>query len=130
MLDSLGYTAGEQADLALLDRDIQVLDYGGQARQTAYQQTRELQPFEEQERQLTQALESLPQEEEGLARTMEMVARRTGEMDQQTLEYQAETEAITQLPQLEATLEESIRLVRDLEGKRETAVARQGYLTV
>jgi exonuclease SbcC len=128
MLDSLGYAAGEQADLALLDRDIQVLDYDGQARQTAYQQTRELQPFEEQERQLTQALESLPQEEEGLARTMEMVARRTGEMDQQTLEYQAETEAITQLPQLEAKLEESIRLVRDLEGKRETAVARQGYL--
>ncbi len=128
MLESSGYAVDEQANLALLDERIQALDYDGRARQTAYQQTRELQPFEQQERQLIQALESLPQEEEGLARTVDMMARRTKEMDQQTREYQAETEAITELPQLEAKLAESSRVVRVLEDQRESAVARQGYL--
>ena len=128
MLESNGFAADEQAQLGSLEKQIGSLNYDAEARQSAYQQTRELQPFEEQERQLTLAVESLPQEEEGLARSVEMLARRAEELDQLTSDQQGETEAIKRLPQLQSKLEEDGRVLADLEGKRETAVARQGYL--
>ena len=128
LLESSEYAADEQAQLDGLDRELKTLNYDGQARQIAYQQTRDLQPFEEQERQLAQALESLPQEEQTLSSSGEMLARRTGELKRQTLEHQAETEAMAQLPQLETKLGELSQEVRSLEDQREAAVARQGYL--
>ena len=127
-LNSAVYAADEQVQLKLLDQRIQNLSYDDQARQTAYQQTQELQTFEDQERQLTQALESLPHEEERMTSAIDMLTRRTEELDQQNEKFEAETEAITHLPKLEMRLEESEREVRTLEGQRESAVARQGYL--
>ena len=127
-LNSAVYAADEQVQLKLLDQRIQNLSYDDQARQTAYQQTQELQTFEDQERQLTQALESLPHEEERMTSAIDMLTRRTEELDQQNEKFKAETEAITHLPKLEMRLEESEREVRTLEGQRESAGARQGYL--
>ena len=128
MLESSGFAADEKARIDKVDLEIRALNYDGEARQRAYQQTRDLQSFEEQASQLAQALESLPGEEEGLARAVEMLARRTEELGKQTKEIQAETEAIKELPLLETQLTEASREVRSLDDKREAAVARQGYL--
>ena len=128
MLESGEFVADEKSQLDQLDLEIRTLNYDGEARQSAYQQTRDLQSFEEQARQLAQALESLPQEEEGSARAVEMLARRSEELDKQSQELQAETEAIKQLPLVESKVAESSREIRSLEDKREAAVARQGYL--
>ena len=127
-LNSAGYAADEQVQLKQLDQRLKDLSYDDQARQTAYQHTHELQAFEDQDRQLTQALESLPYEEERMTSTMDMLSRRTVEFEQQNEKFEAETEAITHLPKLEMRLEESREEIRSLEEQRESAVARQGYL--
>ena len=122
------YAEDTQAKLAQLDAEIRALNYDDLARQRLYQQTRELQPFEDQGRQLEQALESLPREEDSLVRTREMLGRRREELAKLTLDCQSEMEALTQLPQLEAKLKEADQILVGLEAQRETAVARQGYL--
>ncbi|PKB80908.1 MAG: hypothetical protein BZY88_07805 [SAR202 cluster bacterium Io17-Chloro-G9] len=128
MLDVATYAVDEQASLAQLDLDIKGLNYDDQARQAAYQQTRELQPFEDQGGQLDHALESLPREQESLARAQEMLGRHRDELARLTLDCQAEIEVSAQLPQLELRLKEAAQAVSGLEAQRETAVARQGYL--
>ena len=127
-LNSAGYAIDEQVQLKQLDQRIHNLSYDDQARQTAYQQTQELQTFEDLERQLSQALESLPHEEERMTAAMDMLTRRTVELKQQNEKFEAATEAITHLPRLEMKLEESEQEIHSLEGQRESAVARQGYL--
>ena len=127
-LNEKDYAEDQQARLAGLDAEIRTLNYDDLARQRLYQQTRELQPFEDQGRQLEQALESLPKEEDSLARTREMLGRRRGELAKLTLDCQSEMEALTQLPQLEVKLKEAGEILLRLEAQREPAVARQGYL--
>ena len=122
------YAAVGQASLAQLDREIKELDYDDQARQSAYRQSRELQPFEDQGRQLDSALESLPRELESVARAQEMSARHRDELAKLTLDSQAEIEALSQLPELEVRLKAAAQAVAELDAQRETAVARRGYL--
>ena len=79
-LDEKAYAESEQVELKRLDLEIQKLGYDESARQSLYQQARELQPFEEQARRLDEALESLPGAEGLLARTREMFERRQAEL--------------------------------------------------
>ena len=104
------------------------MGYDESARQDLYQQTSELQPFEEQARRLDEALGSLPGAEGLLARTREMLERRQAELRHLDLERQTELEALTQLPGLETKLKEADEAVAGLEARRESAVARRGYL--
>ena len=127
-LDEGAYAESEQVKLKRLDQEIQELGYDESARQGLYQQTRELQPFEEQGRRLDEALESLPGAEGLLARTREMLERRQAELRRLDLERQTELKALTQLPGLETKLKEADEAVAGLEGRRESAVARRGYL--
>ena len=127
-LNEEDYAESEQAKLKRLDLEIQKLGYDESARQSLYQQARELQPFEEQGRRLEEALESLPGAEGLLARTREMLERRQAELRRLDLERQTELEALTQLPGLETKLQEADEAVAGLEAKRESAVARRGYL--
>ena len=127
-LDESAYATSEQVKLKRLDREIQDLGYDESARQNLYQQTRDLQPFEEQGRRLDEALESLPGAEGLLARTREMSERRQAELRRLDLESQTELEALTQLPGLETKLQEADEAVAGLETRRESAVARRGYL--
>ena len=127
-LDEGAYAEIEQVKLKRLDQEIQKLGYDESARQGLYQQTRDLQPFEEQGRRLDEALESLPDAEGLLARTREMLERRQAELRRLDLERQTELEALTQLPGLETKLQEADEAVAGLEARRESAVARRGYL--
>ena len=113
-LDEKAYAESEQVELKQLDLEIQKLGYDESARQRLYQQARELQPFEEQARRLEEALESLLGAEGLLVRTREMLERRQADLRRLDLERQTEMEALTQLPGLQT--------------KRESAVARRGYL--
>ena len=127
-LDEGTYAESEQVKLKQLDLEIRKLGYDESVRQSLYQQTRELQPFEEQARRLDEALESLPGAEGLLVRTREMLERRQAELRRLDLERQTELEALTQLPGLEAKLREADEAVAGLEARRESAVARRGYL--
>ena len=127
-LDEGTYATSEQVKLKRLDQEIQDLGYDESARKNLYQQTRDLQPFEEQGRRLDEALESLPGAEGLLARNREMLERRQAELRRMDLERLAELEALTQLPGLEAKLKEVDEAVAGLEIRRESAVARRGYL--
>ena len=127
-LDEGAYAKSEQVKLKRLDLEIQELGYDESARQGLYQQARELQPLEEQGRRLDEALESLPGAEGLLARTREMLERRQTELRRLDLERQTELEVLTQLPGLETKLKEADEAVAGLEGRRESAVARRGYL--
>ena len=113
-LNEEDYAESEQAKLKRLDLEIKKLGYDESARQSLHQQARELQPFEEQGRRLEEALESLLGAEGLLVRTREMLERRQADLRRLDLERQTEMEALTQLPGLQT--------------KRESAVARRGYL--
>ena len=127
-LEEGAYAKSEQVKLKRLDLEIQELGYDESARQGLYQQARELQPFEEQGRRLDEALECLPGAEGLLVRTREMLERRQAELRRLDLERQTELEALTQLPGLETKLKEADEAVAGLEARRESAVARRGYL--
>lgn len=122
------FAAAENARLLELTREIQALGYDEAARQKFYAETRELQTFEGQQLQLSQAQERLPEEEEALAQAQEMLERRQQEISEQEERLKASEAALIDLPKLETQQIETQRAVAELGSSRETAISRQGYL--
>ena len=127
-LASGDFATAEQAQLRELESQLHALGYDRQAHQYNYHQMQELLPFDEQERQLSQAVARLPQEEEALARTQDMLQRRRREMDNLEEQCRAAAEAIVGLPQWEANLKEVQEAQAELERRQQNAVARKGFL--
>ena len=127
-LGSWAYAEDEQVQLKNLDQAIWELAYDDSTRQDIYQQTRDLQPFEEQAHRLYDALESLPEAQGIVARTRELLDHRRTEAHRLDLECQTELEALTQLPNVQANVQK-LEEAADLKtGQRESAMSRRGYL--
>lgn len=127
-LASGDFAAAEHSQLQDLERQIQALAYDDSLRQQSYAETRELQVFEERQNQLLEAQARLPEEEESLVQTRDMLLRRRAELTEQEAESQAGEEAIAGLPQLEERSKQAERLLVEQEASQQTAIARRGYL--
>ena len=127
-LTSGDFAAAEQAQLKELEGQIVALGYDETAQQRSYRQMQELLQYEEQQRQLSQAVASLPKEEESLARTRDMLRRSQEELTELRERHRAGEEAIAGLPQREAGLEESEAAQAKLERGQQEAVARRVLL--
>ena len=127
-LTSGDFAAEEQSRLGELEQQIGALGYDSDARGQSYVEFQELQPLAERQRQLSHALATLPEEEESLARTQEMVQGRRQQLERHQEEHRAGEEAVAGLPEWEARLKEAEETGVELERRRLTAVGRQGYL--
>ena len=129
LLEDGDFAQEQRRKLASLELEIRSLDFDEEVRRELYRQTREMQSFEEQSRQLEQALQSLPEERESLSRIRQSSEERQEELKKLVLFHSSEEEALAELPLLEAKLEEADRSASDLEARREAALARRGYLS-
>ena len=127
-LASGDFAAEEQAQLKELEGQIAALGYDETARRQSYRQMQELLQYEEQQRQLSQAVASLPGEEESLTRTRDMLRRRQAESTELRERHRAGEEAIAGLPQRESGLRENETALAELERGQQEAVARRVLL--
>ncbi len=122
------FANAEQAKLAQLEAQIVSLGYDERSRTEAYSRTQELQPFLEKSRQLAEAEEGLPREEESAAQTREMLDRRQRERLDLEQQREADAEGLSELPTWEERLKIADEGQRGLEARQQEAVARRGYL--
>ena len=127
-LESGDFSAEENKTLQEVDREIKSLGYEEEARQQSYAQMQELQGFEERQIHLSQARGRLPEEEEALAQTRDMLLRRRDELAIRQAELLAGQQAIDSFGQLQNQLKEAELGLTEAEGKQQTAIARRGYL--
>ena len=128
LLASGEFARAEQAKLGELDKEIEALGYDDAARTNAYSRTRELQPFLEQSRQLSDAEANLPQEQESAAQTREMLRRRQEELVRLHEQRKIDEAGVSGLPQWQADLKKTEDSQRGLEAQQQEAIARRGYL--
>ena len=127
-LASGDFAAGQGDQLKGLEQRIEALGFDENARQESYNKVRQLQPFEERRRQLSDAEAKLPQEEQSLAQASEMLQRRRGDLNGLEERHRADQEAIASLPQWQTRLKEAVAATSQLEVQRQEAAARRGYL--
>jgi exonuclease SbcC len=127
-LESGAFAASENLRLQELATELESLAYDEADRQRYYAETRQLQVFEGQQLQLSQARERLPEEEESLAQDQEMLERRRQELAAQEGRLKTSNAALADLPNLETQQVEAQRTLSDLGNRREAAIGRQGYL--
>ena len=127
-LTSGDFAPAEQEQLRQVNVQLQVLGYDEAARQVSYRQMQELSPFEEKQRRLSQAMARLPEEEQGLAHTQDMLRRRRAELTGLEERHRAGDEAVAGLPQWETRLEEAEKAQAELQRSQQSAIARRGYL--
>ncbi len=127
-LTSGGFALAEQGELRQVNVRLQALGYDESARQVSYRQMQEMLPFEEKQRRLSQAMARLPEEEEWLAHTQDMLRRRRAELTGLEERHRAGEEAVAGLPQWETRLEEAEKAQAELQRSQQSAIARRGYL--
>ncbi len=127
-LQSGEFAAEENKTLQELDLEIRSLGYEEEARQQSYAQMQELQGFAERQAHLSQARARLPEEEEALAQTSDMLQRRREELATRQANLLAGQQAIDGFGQLQDQLKEAELSLSVAEGKQQTAIARRGYL--
>ena len=127
-LEAGDFAATEHSQLEELGRQIGDLGYDDSVRQQSYAETRELQVFEERRNQLLEAQSRLPEEQESLAQTLNMLQRRRVELAGQEEQIRAGEEAIAGLPQLEERLDRAEGVLKEQEASQQTAIARRGDL--
>ena len=127
-LESGEFAASENARLKELSLEIEALNYDEAARRRYYSEIGELQRFEGQQLQLSQAQDRLPEEEEALAQAQEMLKRRQQELSGQEERSASSEAALANLPKMEALQIDAERVVSELGINRESAISRQGYL--
>ena len=127
-LTSGDFARDEQAQLRNLENQLEALGYDEKARTDAYTQVQNWQPFTEKARQLSDAENSLPREEESMALAEEMLLRRRKDLTDLEERFNAEQEAVASLPQWEIKLKSAEQTQTELEGRQREAVARQGFL--
>ena len=127
-LASGDFAPAEVANLREIDKKIEALGYDDAARQLAYPQLQDLQPFAEKLRQLTDAESGLPREEESAAQAEEMRQRRLNEVERLEERQRTDQQAIADLPHWRAALMEAEDTQRTLDRKRQEAVGRRGGL--
>ena len=127
-LSSGDFAEKEYADLEVMDKRIEALNYDEEARRQSYTDMRELQHFIELERQLDHAEGSLPLETVSLERAGDMLQRRRAELDHLILEHTANVEAVKELDSSQTELAETesglVKLVR----LEQQSTVRQGFL--
>jgi exonuclease SbcC len=124
-----GVFAGtEQGELRQVNLQLQVLGYDEAARQVSYRQTQEMLPFEGKRHRLSQAEARLPEEEQRLAHTQDMLQRRGAELAALGERQREGEEAVAGLPQWETRLEEAERAQAELQRSQQSGIARRGYL--
>jgi DNA repair protein SbcC/Rad50 len=87
-----------------------------------------LRPFQDQHRELAQAIIRLPEEEASLAQARDMLSRRQQELAELEEKQRANEVTIAQLPLWEEQLRETERALAELTENQRTAIARRGYL--
>jgi exonuclease SbcC len=127
-LKSQDFAATEQGQLKEVERQITTLGYDEEARRQSLRQMDELRPFQDQQRELTQAVARLPEEEESLTQARDMLSRRHQELTELEEKQRTNETTIAQLPLWEERLRETERALAELEGSQRAAIARRGYL--
>ncbi|MDP6228481.1 MAG: SMC family ATPase [Dehalococcoidia bacterium] len=127
-LASGDFAADEQGRLAALDLRINTLGYDEAARRQTYTQIQELEPYAAKLRQLSDAETNLPQEQASVTGTEEMLRRRKSEAEQLQEQHRSDEAATAALPQWEARRKEAEAAQKELEGQRQHAIDRRGYL--
>jgi exonuclease SbcC len=127
-LKSQDFAATEQGQLKEVERQITTLGYDEEARRHSLRQMDELRPFQDQQRELTQAVARLPEEEESLTQARDMLSRRHQELTELEEKQRTNETTIAQLPLWEERLRETERALAELEGSQRAAIARRGYL--
>jgi exonuclease SbcC len=127
-LESGEFAASENARFQELSLEIKALNYDESARRRYYSEIGEMQRFEGQQLQLSQAQDRLPEEEEALAQAREMLKRRQQELSGQEERLTSSEAALANLPKMEGLQIDAERVVSELGTNRESAISRQGYL--
>ena len=127
-LENGEFAASENARLQELSLEIEALHYDEAARRRYYSEIGELQRFEGQQIQLSQAHVQLPEEEEALSQAQEMLKRRQQDLSDQEERLTSSEAALANLPKMEALQIDAERVVSELGVNLESAISRQGYL--
>lgn len=127
-LKSEDFAATEQDQLKEIERQIAALDYDEEGRRQSLRQMEDLRPFQDQQRELTQAVARLPEEEESLVQAGNMLERRHQELAELEEKQRTSEATMVQLPLWKEQLGEAERALMELEGNQRNAIARRGYL--
>jgi DNA repair protein SbcC/Rad50 len=127
-LKSEDFAAAEQGQLKEVEQQIAALNYDEADRRKSLRLMDELRPFQDQQRELAQAIARLPEEEESLAQAGDMLSRRQQELAELEEKQRTSEVTIAQLPLWEEQLREAERALAELAGNQQTAIARRGYL--
>ncbi len=127
-LESGQFATDDTARLQLLERQLTELGYDESARQQRYAEIRSLQEFDVRQRELSQAQERLPEEEEALARTRQLARRRHEELTVQEEQLRAIEASLAGLPGLEQQLRAASAAMAEHEANRQNALSRRGFL--
>jgi exonuclease SbcC len=127
-LESGQFAAEETAQLQQMKRQLDALGYQESTRQQRYAEIRSLQEFETRQRELSQALKSLPDEEAALSQTKALSQRRQKELAGQEERLQTVKVSLAELPDLEGQLRAASIAVGEHESNRQNALSRRGFL--
>ena len=127
-LESGQFAAEETAQLQQMKHQLDALGYQESTRQQRYAEIRSLQEFETRQRELSQALKSLPDEEAALSQTKALSQRRQKELAGQEERLQTVKVSLAELPDLEGQLRAASIAVGEHESNRQNALSRRGFL--
>ncbi len=119
------YATQEREELAELDGQVGALGYDQATHRRLYDEMQELQPFEERDKRLAEAVASLPQELESLARSQDMYQHRQEDLlTSRARQREIEAEA-SELPGWEDKLRWAETAYRELESRHTGLFRRQ-----
>ena len=127
-LESERFAAEEMGELHLVEGRIRGVPYRESDWRDSYQEIQELQGFEARARELAQALDRLPEEQEALKQTRELLGRRKDELAELEGRVHTIEASLEGFPELERRLEEAQKEVAGRDGERASYLARKGYL--
>ena len=127
-LETGRFATEERGDLEQVEGRLREVPYQESDWRNSYQEIQDLQGFEARGQELAQALDRLPQEQEALDRTRELVDRRKEELAELELRVNAIEASLEGFPKLERRLEEAQKEAAERDGERASLLARRGYL--
>ncbi|MFQ6027647.1 MAG: AAA family ATPase [Dehalococcoidia bacterium] len=127
-LESGEFAVEEHRQLQEVEQQFGTLSYDDAARQQCYHLMQELQTYTDQHNRLTNALESLPREEQTRTQSQEMLERRRTELVEQQDRHRTGEAAIADLPSLEQQLVAQEAALAEVESSQSSVLARRGYL--
>ncbi|BAS31594.1 AAA family ATPase [Dehalococcoides mccartyi] len=128
-LNERSYAAAEQASLAVVEKEIQGLNFDNAEYTRNQQNLADLTPFEEKKRKLDEAINRLPLENDSLKKASSALAELTARRDNKLNEQQTLLKELAELPVLEKELGEAETEYKSLSQRQDALRQQLGSLS-